>query len=203
MSAEPLTSDDVAARPTGVRVALFATCASDVMFPGTPKAVVTLLERLGCEVGVVECVRRAMQRFEPTGMFCADLRECLTVQLQEAGRCDPFMERLLDNLPMLARRDHRQYGRAHGAARRFHRAGPAISRRRHADAARNACPLSRLVAEKNAAALDNGARRRQRGVGFEEKMRQMQREPQHDRHSIAADVARRDTACARTADRAA
>jgi len=66
-----------------------------------------LAERLGCEVEVVECVRRAMQRFEPTGMFCADLRECLAVQLQEAGRYDPFMERLLDNLPLLARRELR------------------------------------------------------------------------------------------------
>lgn len=31
----------------GVRVALFTTCANDVMFPDTPKAVVSLLERLG------------------------------------------------------------------------------------------------------------------------------------------------------------
>ena len=37
------------ARPgEGKRVALFATCATDVMFPQTPRAVVTLLERLGC-----------------------------------------------------------------------------------------------------------------------------------------------------------
>ncbi len=64
-----------------------------------------LAAKLGCEVEVVERVRRAMQRFEPTGMFCADLRECLMVQLQEAGRFDPYMERLLDNLPLLARRD--------------------------------------------------------------------------------------------------
>jgi len=63
--------------------------------------------RLGCDVAVVERVRRAMQRFEPTGMFCVDLRECLTVQLQEAGRFDPYMQRLLDNLPLLARRDMR------------------------------------------------------------------------------------------------
>ena len=67
----------------------------------------SLAAKLGCEAAVVERVRRAMQRFEPTGMFCADLRECLTVQLQEAGRCDPYMERLLDNLPMLGRRDMR------------------------------------------------------------------------------------------------
>lgn len=66
-----------------------------------------LAQRLGCDVAVVERVRRAMQRFEPTGMFCADLRECLAVQLQEAGRYDPFMALLLDHLPMLARRDLR------------------------------------------------------------------------------------------------
>lgn len=33
-----------------MRVALFATCFNDTMWPGTPKAVVHLLERLGCEV---------------------------------------------------------------------------------------------------------------------------------------------------------
>ena len=32
------------------RVALFATCFNDVMWPQTPKAVVRLLRRLGCEV---------------------------------------------------------------------------------------------------------------------------------------------------------
>ncbi|RKQ87233.1 L-lactate dehydrogenase complex protein LldE [Solirubrobacter pauli] len=33
-----------------VRVALFITCFNDTLFPGAGKAVVTLLERLGCEV---------------------------------------------------------------------------------------------------------------------------------------------------------
>ncbi len=33
-----------------VRVALFATCFNDVMWPETPKAVVQLLRRLGCDV---------------------------------------------------------------------------------------------------------------------------------------------------------
>jgi L-lactate dehydrogenase complex protein LldE len=35
-----------------VRVALFITCFNDTLFPATGKAVVTLLERLGCEVDV-------------------------------------------------------------------------------------------------------------------------------------------------------
>jgi L-lactate dehydrogenase complex protein LldE len=35
-----------------VRVALFVTCFNDTLFPATGRAVVTLLERLGCEVEV-------------------------------------------------------------------------------------------------------------------------------------------------------
>lgn len=35
---------------TGLRVALFATCFNDIMWPETPKAVVRLLRRLGCAV---------------------------------------------------------------------------------------------------------------------------------------------------------
>jgi RNA polymerase sigma-54 factor len=60
---------------------------------------------LGCAPELVERVRRQMTRFEPVGMFCRDLRECLAVQLAEHGRLDPFMERLLDHLPLLAARD--------------------------------------------------------------------------------------------------
>jgi L-lactate dehydrogenase complex protein LldE len=33
-----------------MRVALFITCVNDTLFPGTGKAVVSLLERLGCSV---------------------------------------------------------------------------------------------------------------------------------------------------------
>lgn len=63
--------------------------------------------RLGCDVAVVERVRRTLQRFEPVGMFCRDLRECLQVQLEDRGRFDPYMARLLDHLPLLAQRDMR------------------------------------------------------------------------------------------------
>jgi L-lactate dehydrogenase complex protein LldE len=37
-----------------MRVALFITCFNDTLFPATGKAVVELLERLGCEVGFPE-----------------------------------------------------------------------------------------------------------------------------------------------------
>lgn len=62
---------------------------------------------LGCEPALVEGVRLRMQRFDPTGMFCHDLRECLAVQLAERNRLDPAMQALLDNLPLLAKRDLR------------------------------------------------------------------------------------------------
>lgn len=62
-------------------------------------------EALGCEAARVAAVRARMQRFDPTGMFCRDLRECLAVQLAERDRLDPAMAALLDNLDLLAKRD--------------------------------------------------------------------------------------------------
>jgi RNA polymerase sigma-54 factor len=62
---------------------------------------------MGCDTGLIEQVRLRMQRFDPVGMFCRDLRECLAVQLAEQNRLDPAMQALLDNLELLARRDTR------------------------------------------------------------------------------------------------
>jgi RNA polymerase sigma-54 factor len=64
-----------------------------------------LAAAMGCEVERVAGVRSRMQRFDPVGMFCRDLRECLAVQLAEHNRLDPAMQALLDNLDLLARRD--------------------------------------------------------------------------------------------------
>jgi len=60
---------------------------------------------LGCEAATVAAVRARMQRFDPPGLFCACLRDCLAVQLAELDRLDPAMAALLDNLELLARRD--------------------------------------------------------------------------------------------------
>jgi len=67
-----------------------------------------IAQALGIETGRVEAVRRAMLRFEPTGMFAHDLKECLAAQLAEQNRLDPAMAALLDNLDLLARRDMRR-----------------------------------------------------------------------------------------------
>jgi RNA polymerase sigma-54 factor len=55
----------------------------------------------------VERIRACMLRFDPTGLFARDLRECLEAQLAEKNRLDPAMAALLANLDLLARRDMR------------------------------------------------------------------------------------------------
>ncbi len=49
-----------------------------------------------------------MKRFDPVGLFCRDLPECLAVQLAERNRLDPAMQSLLENLELLAKRDLRR-----------------------------------------------------------------------------------------------
>jgi RNA polymerase sigma-54 factor len=56
----------------------------------------------------VEAVRARMMRFDPTGLFARDLKECLAAQLAERNRLDPAMAALLDNLDLLARREMRR-----------------------------------------------------------------------------------------------
>ena len=56
----------------------------------------------------VEAVRTRMMRFDPSGLFARDLKECLSAQLAERNRLDPAMAALLDNLELLARRDLRR-----------------------------------------------------------------------------------------------
>lgn len=82
-------------RPT--RVALFATCVNDAMFPQTPQAVVAVLERLGCTVefpmGQTCCgqvftnsgylaealptVRRYVETFEPYDVIVSPSGSCV------------------------------------------------------------------------------------------------------------------------------
>jgi len=63
---------------------------------------------LGTELTRVERVRARMMAFDPCGMFARSLAECLAAQLRERNRLDPAMQALLDNLELLARREHRK-----------------------------------------------------------------------------------------------
>ncbi len=62
-------------------------------------------ERLGCDTERVEAVLAVLHGFEPVGVCARDVRECLMLQLKDLNRYDPAMGALLDNLPLLARRD--------------------------------------------------------------------------------------------------
>ncbi len=68
-------------------------------------AVEDVAERLGCPILRVEGVLDRLQGLDPTGVFARDVRECLMLQLRERDRLDPAMQALVDNLPLLARRD--------------------------------------------------------------------------------------------------
>jgi RNA polymerase sigma-54 factor len=69
-------------------------------------------ERLGCTVAYLEEILAVLQGFEPTGVCARDVRECLMLQLKDRNRYDPAMAALLDNLDLLARRDHGALRRA-------------------------------------------------------------------------------------------
>jgi RNA polymerase sigma-54 factor len=71
-------------------------------------------ELLGCSRERVEAVLRRLQRFDPPGIFARDLAECLALQLIERDRLDPAMRTLLDNLPLLAKREVAQLKRLCG-----------------------------------------------------------------------------------------
>jgi RNA polymerase sigma-54 factor len=62
-------------------------------------------ERLGCSVEMLERVLSVIQGFEPAGVCARDVPECLAIQLKDKNRYDPAMAALLDNLPLLAKRD--------------------------------------------------------------------------------------------------
>lgn len=62
-------------------------------------------DRLGCDVAQVEGVLLRMQGFDPSGVFARNLKECLEIQLRDLDYLTPVMQKLLDNLNLLAARD--------------------------------------------------------------------------------------------------
>lgn len=60
---------------------------------------------LGVTLGAAEQALSLVQSLDPTGVGARSLGECLALQAQEADRFDPCMERLIDNLDLVARGD--------------------------------------------------------------------------------------------------
>jgi|HubBroStandDraft_4_1064222.scaffolds.fasta_scaffold00060_26 RNA polymerase sigma-54 factor len=117
-----LSGIEQAARPHTLREHLIAQIGTDLRDPADRVIAFHLLdqldevgylrgdldgaaERLGCPPARVEVVLARLQEFDPPGVFARDLAECLALQLHDRNRLDPAMQRLLENLPLLAARN--------------------------------------------------------------------------------------------------
>lgn len=59
----------------------------------------------GTNLADVEIVLTQFQTLEPVGIGARNLHECLAIQLRDKDRYDPAMQKLLANLPLLAKRE--------------------------------------------------------------------------------------------------
>ena len=62
-------------------------------------------EKLGASPQQVADVLAVLQGFDPAGICARSLSECLAIQLRELDRYDPAMQKLVEHLDLLARRD--------------------------------------------------------------------------------------------------
>jgi RNA polymerase sigma-54 factor len=62
-------------------------------------------DRLACTITDCETTLAALQGFDPVGVFARDLAECLALQLKDRDRLDPAMQKLLERLELVAKRD--------------------------------------------------------------------------------------------------
>ena len=67
-----------------------------------------IVQDLGTTLSEGERILFRLQNFDPPGIFARSLNECLALQLREKNRLDPAIQTLLDNLPLLAKRDYHQ-----------------------------------------------------------------------------------------------
>jgi RNA polymerase sigma-54 factor len=68
----------------------------------------TLAQQWGSTVERMESLIETMKGFDPTGVFAADLPECLALQLNERGQLDAPMQKLLQNLNLIANHDFKK-----------------------------------------------------------------------------------------------
>src|SRR4029079_16411471 len=64
--------------------------------------------QLGATPEHFEAVIKQLQCFDPPGIFARSLQECLALQLKEKERFDPAIEKLLQHLDLLAKRERNQ-----------------------------------------------------------------------------------------------
>lgn len=64
-----------------------------------------IADRRDVSPAYAQAVLREVQMFDPVGVAARSLSECLIAQARAADRCDPAMEKLLNNLDLVARGD--------------------------------------------------------------------------------------------------
>lgn len=74
-------------------------------FRGNPQQIAL---RLKTTPEKINTVLNLMKSFEPSGIFAKNLAECLQLQLKEKDHLDPAMQKLLDNLDLLALRKDKE-----------------------------------------------------------------------------------------------
>jgi RNA polymerase sigma-54 factor len=67
-----------------------------------PADIDSLAAKLGAPIELVARVLAVLQTFDPPGVCARSLSECLALQLKDQNRFDPQIERLLENLELLA-----------------------------------------------------------------------------------------------------
>lgn len=67
-----------------------------------------IAEQLGCNPERMERLLETMKTFDPVGVFAADLKECLAMQLAEQGKLDAPMQKMLTHLELLADHDFKK-----------------------------------------------------------------------------------------------
>ncbi len=110
-------------RATTLRDHLLAQVQVDIADPGDRLIATQLVDRLDesgwltgdlqsvadalkCDLSRVEKTLERLQRLDPPGLFARSLKECLALQLRDRDRLDPAMATLVDNLDLLAKREH-------------------------------------------------------------------------------------------------
>ncbi|MBN8520640.1 MAG: RNA polymerase factor sigma-54 [Alphaproteobacteria bacterium] len=73
-----------------------------------------LVQKLSAPPERVETILAVMKTFDPSGIFARDLKECLSLQLEDQGKCDAPMRILLDHLNLLADHNHGELARRCG-----------------------------------------------------------------------------------------
>ena len=63
-----------------------------------------IAETLGCTIYRVGRVLNTVQHFDPPGIFARNLSECLALQVKDRDHYDPAMQKLINNLNLLAER---------------------------------------------------------------------------------------------------